>query len=408
MQQKTSNPKTYSSYELDNGLAFKIIEEKYYPFVYTFALYGVGSYNDPPYKKGIAHFMEHLYFRIYLKNKTLDQYTFSKFGTSNAFTTPDYTLFYYRFPSKYQYEGISIESEKIKNFRLKDVDFFVERNIVLEEIKMYEDNPFEMLRNEFLLHFVEGEHPYKFPVIGYKKDILNIRERDIIDLYKNLYVPDNIKFVIGGKVDKNKIKKKIEENFSSVNGKKVEKNIISEPKTNPGYFEIKGKFKNTHILIGFKGPSFRDIEFDVISLFPYLFTDGKTSLFYELIENGLISSTSTIIEESKTENFFFFHFVLPSKRNLKKVLKKTETIFEKIDIEEKHLEGIKKKLIADHLIENEDLFNKCLRLSLCSYYEKDDNLIQNIEELNIKGFYKTLKKRIDISKMSVGVLVGKN
>ncbi len=409
MQPKTSNQAPSSNCNLKNGLSFKIIEDNSYPFVYSLILYGAGSCQDPPYKKGLAHFLEHLYFRIYLKNKTLDEYTFLKYGTNNAFTTPDYTIFYFRFPSKFPYEGLFLEREKLKNFTLNDRDFFIERNVVLEEIKMYQDNPFEIIRNEFLHHFLMDDHPYKFPVIGYKSDILNIREIDIFDFFRNFYIPENMTIVVGGKIKKNRISKKIEEYFSDFKNKKRKKREFLPPvRHKAGYFEMKGKFKNTHILIGFLCPYFKSDEFDVFSLFPHLFTEGKTSLFHKLIENGLISSASTIIEENKIENFLFFHFVLPEKKNLNRVLKKIEKILDKVKVEEDAFRGLKKRAITEYIYEQEDLFNRCLRNTLCTYYKKEDNFIKNIKTLNSENFHKIIKKRIDLQKMAVGVLIGRD
>ncbi|MGF1671185.1 MAG: M16 family metallopeptidase [Balneolaceae bacterium] len=260
-----------TEFTLDNGLHFIIIERHVAPVASFVTFVDVGSANEPVGNTGIAHIFEHMAFKgthyigttdwesekqaieaveaayqawlrekqsantepekleklwkefenaqeeskKYVVNNEFSQIIQKNGGVGlNAFTSADATGYFYSLPQNRAELWFNLEADRFKNpvFR----EFYVEKDVVMEERRMRTDsNPVGRLIEEFLA-VAYSAHPYGNPVIGWPSDIEATTIEDAKRFYDIFYVPDNITIAIAGNVDPDDMRKLAEEYFGDM------------------------------------------------------------------------------------------------------------------------------------------------------------------------------------------------
>ena len=159
-----------------------------------------GSRDETDAKAGVSHLIEHLLF------KGTPSYTalqiaeiFDGIGAElNASTSRENTLVYSRVPSKHLEQALEVIGEMVFSPRFHELD--LEREVVLEEIAMYEDAPQDLVHDLFA-EAVFGSHALGRPVIGTAEVIAKVTRRTIRSYHHAMYVPANIVVAAAGDVD---------------------------------------------------------------------------------------------------------------------------------------------------------------------------------------------------------------
>ncbi len=127
---------------LDNGITI-IFEKRKTPVVSVASSVKFGAQYEKESIKGISHFIEHLVFKGTKKRSVTEipQEIESKGGIINAFTSEEITSYWNKLPSKYFKLGADISRDLILNPLFEEKALERERKVILEEIKMYHDNP---------------------------------------------------------------------------------------------------------------------------------------------------------------------------------------------------------------------------------------------------------------------------
>ena len=161
---------------------------------------GAGSRDETPGQAGVTHFIEHLLF------KGTDRYSALEIaeifdglgGELNAATSREHTLVYARVPDHHLETAVEVMSDMVFSPALAELE--TEREVVLEEIAMYEDTPQELV-HDLISESVFGDHPLGRPVIGTAEVISSIPRDDIAAYHGRLYVPANIVVAAAGNVE---------------------------------------------------------------------------------------------------------------------------------------------------------------------------------------------------------------
>ena len=161
---------------------------------------GAGSRDETPGQAGVTHFIEHLLF------KGTDRYSALEIaeifdglgGELNAATSREHTLVYARVPDHHLETAVEVMRDMVFSPALAELE--TEREVVLEEIAMYEDTPQELV-HDLISESVFGDHPLGRPVIGTAEVISSIPRDDIAAYHGRLYVPANIVVAAAGNVE---------------------------------------------------------------------------------------------------------------------------------------------------------------------------------------------------------------
>lgn len=195
---------THQITTLDNGL--RIVTERF-DRVRSIALsvmVGVGSRNETAEQAGLSHFLEHLLF------KGTDRYTsneidelFDSIGAEiNASTNKEVTTVYARFLDNHLEKAFDVISDMVMRSTFQDID--AERQVVIEEIAMYEDEPSDIVF-DLLGQRVFGDTPLGRRIIGTEQVVGGVSVPEITAYRDAQYVPQNIVIAAAGAVDHDRI-----------------------------------------------------------------------------------------------------------------------------------------------------------------------------------------------------------
>src|SRR5437868_4399319 len=185
--------------EMDSGE--RVISEKV-PRVRSVSIgfwIGAGSRDERNDRAGVSHFIEHLLFkgsRSYDAQQVAE--TFDAMGAElNAATSREHTVVFSRVPDRHVDEALEVMTDMVFAPRFAELD--QEREVVLEEIAMYEDTPQELVHDLFS-EAVFGQHALGRPVIGTAEVISTITRRSIATYHRSMYNGVNIVVSAAGNI----------------------------------------------------------------------------------------------------------------------------------------------------------------------------------------------------------------
>ena len=158
---------------------------------------GAGSRDETDPKAGISHFIEHLLFKgtaSYSAQQIAEIFD-GLGGELNAATSREHTVVYARVPDDKLEVALDVMGEMIFVPAFAELD--AEREVVLEEIAMYEDQPQELV-HDLISEATFGSHPLGRPVIGRAEVISSVTKRAVSAYHRTMYVPGNVVVAAAG------------------------------------------------------------------------------------------------------------------------------------------------------------------------------------------------------------------
>ncbi|WP_067847426.1 M16 family metallopeptidase [Nocardia lijiangensis] len=163
---------------------------------------GVGSRDEGRTVAGAAHFLEHLLFKATPSRSALDiaQAMDAVGGELNAFTAKEQTCYYAHVLDEDLPLAVDLVSDVVLNGLCRSVDVDVERQVVLEEIAMRDDDPEDLVGDAFLTALF-GDHPIGRPVIGSSESIEAMQAGQLRGFHLRRYRPDRMVVAVAGNVE---------------------------------------------------------------------------------------------------------------------------------------------------------------------------------------------------------------
>ena len=186
---------------LDNGLEVLLLEVPDAAVVASTLWYRAGSRDEPAGQGGVAHFLEHMMFKgssAYGPGQ-IDRRTQQLGGSNNAYTSHDATVYYFKMAPRVWREVLRIEADRMAGLTLDPAEVDSERQVILEEIAMYESDPWDALEQAVATAAYDG-HPYGRPVLGTREELLATGRAELAAFHARHYRPDNAVLVVAGAV----------------------------------------------------------------------------------------------------------------------------------------------------------------------------------------------------------------
>jgi predicted Zn-dependent peptidase len=161
---------------------------------------GTGSRNEASAQAGVSHFLEHLLFKgtDRFSSVEIDQIFDGMGAEVNAGTGKETTSIYSRFLDQHLERALDVMADMVLRPAYPDIDS--ERQVVIEEIAMYEDEPSEKV-HDVLATAIFGDHPLGRPIIGTADVIANVPVPDIASYHDGRYVGSNLVVSAAGNLD---------------------------------------------------------------------------------------------------------------------------------------------------------------------------------------------------------------
>jgi predicted Zn-dependent peptidase len=286
--------------ELDSGE--RVISERV-PSVRSISIgfwIGAGSRDERDDRAGVSHFIEHLLFkgsRSYDAQQIAE--TFDAMGAElNAATSREHTMVYSRIPDRHLDEALEVMTDMVFAPAFAELD--QEREVVLEEIAMYEDTPQELVHDLFS-EAVFGSHALGRPVIGTAEVISTVSRRAIAAYHRSMYTGGNIVVAAAGNIQHDRFVSLLErferKSAASSGGPRVRRPLTQAPPPSLR-FERKDT-EQYHLCLGAPGISRSDRRRFAASLLDSILGGSASSrLFQEIREKrGMAYSVYTFASQ---------------------------------------------------------------------------------------------------------------
>jgi predicted Zn-dependent peptidase len=272
--------------ELDSGE--RVISERV-PSVRSVAIgfwIGAGSRDETEAKAGVSHFIEHLLFKgsqAYTAQQIAEIFD-GLGGELNAATSREHTMVYARVPDEHVQTALNVMTDMVFAPAFSELD--AEREVVLEEIAMYEDTPQELVHDLFS-EAVFGRHALGRPVIGTADVISSVTRRVLSTYHRQMYAGGNVVIAAAGNVEHNKLIRMLQraqgEQRPPAGRPRVRRPLVKAPP--PGFRFAKKDTEQYHVCVGAPGIARSDRRRFAASILDSILGGSASSrLFQEIRE----------------------------------------------------------------------------------------------------------------------------
>jgi predicted Zn-dependent peptidase len=176
-----------------------------------------GSRHEPAERGGIAHFVEHMLFKGTTSRSAEDiaQAIDSIGGQLDAFTAKEYASYYIKVLDEHLPLALDILSDIVRNPAFHPEDIEREKKVVVEEIKMVEDTPDDLVHELFTQGFWEN-HPLGRPILGTRETVESFDSALLRSYFANAYTPRNLIVSAVGNLEHARVRDLMEEKFGSL------------------------------------------------------------------------------------------------------------------------------------------------------------------------------------------------
>lgn len=299
----------YNESQLSNGI--RVVTEKI-PYVKSasFGIWvGAGSRYEEKTNSGISHFIEHLLFKGTERRsaKEIAEELDTVGGQLNAFTSKEYTCYYARVLDEHLDIALDVLSDMFFNSKFKQEDIDKERQVVIEEINMYEDTPDEIIHDIFSER-AWPNHPLGRAILGTEESLTSITREDIQDYMNKTYTADNIVLALAGNFDHSKVLEQLELLFGVLKNKKSQIKITI-PDYNPNISNVYKDISQVNICLGTPGLAQADPRLYGLSILNNVLGGSLSSRLVQEIreERGLAYSVFSYHSAFKDTGLFNFY-----------------------------------------------------------------------------------------------------
>ncbi|HOT28114.1 MAG TPA: pitrilysin family protein [Candidatus Ozemobacteraceae bacterium] len=352
---------------LDNGV--KVVAETFSTVqsVSIGMFFRSGVLYEDPRLLGVSHFIEHMMFKGTGKRSPKDiARAFDRIGGYlNAFTAKDYCCYYARVVRDELPTAVEVLADMVRNSAFDADEYERERRVILEEIKMYEDSPDEII-HELLGQTLWPDAPIGRPILGTSATVGAMPREEVIDVYRKQYVSGNLVVCAAGNIDTGEFVGLLEKHLGDLRpGSLAHRKTAPKPDSAATVF--RKNIEQVHVAIGTPGVSYSDESRYAVTLMNAAFGGGMSSrLFQEIREKRGLAYSVYSYHTSFRDTGIFSIYAGTSPDQLPKVLELISTEIERLALKglsKIELEEAKQQLKGNTLIALESTTNRMNRLA---------------------------------------------
>ena len=268
----------------------------------------VGTRHEDMATSGAAHMVEHMLFKGTSTRSARDisDQIEAVGGNMNAYTGREMTAYYCHLLRDDMNLAIDVIGDMIRNSTMPVDEIERERGVILQEIKMYQDTPDDLVMD----YFSEASYPDQSlgaNGLGSPDHIKAMTRDHLMSYMTQKYVPNNFVISVAGNINHDEIVKKIENDFGYMKAG-------AEPQKIPAHYNPSDRIiakdtEQTHIVVGFSAPHRHDDDYTTARVLSVLLGGGMSSrLFQEIREKrGLVYSISSVYDTVSDHGTFGFY-----------------------------------------------------------------------------------------------------
>lgn len=389
---------------LASGLDVCLIANRQAPIVTTVLLYRVGGRDESPGASGSAHFLEHMMFKgsaLYGPGE-IDRRTQSLGGSNNAFTSHDLTAYYFSFSADRWHEALAIERDRMTALTLDAGEVASERQVILEELAMYHDEPWDALELAVQAELFAG-HPYGTPVLGSESDLAAIDRESLAGFHERFYRPANALLVVAGDLGPDSAAK-VEEAFGDLPPATIERPAVAAAPDLGGPRRLERRHGEVaRILLALPAPAPEHPDHAGLRLLATILGGGRTSRLHRaFVDVGqlCLAATSGVAEAEVASHIACSFEVLPGgdPAEVERRLEAELADLRNRPLAEDELERGKQILLADWVFQQERIHQQAITAALALAHgdlEQPETLVRRALECDAGELQRLARRYLD-------------
>ena len=282
---------------------------------------GVGSRDETPAQMGSAHYLEHLLFKGTNRRSALDISAAIEAvgGELNAYTTKEYTTYYARVLDVDLPLAIDVVSDVVTDALIRPEDVDVERDVILEEIAMHDDDHADAVHEQFAATLF-GDSPLGRPILGTTQTIAAISRATINGFYRRRYRPEQMVVAAAGNLDHDEVVRRVRAAFAHLIDPEAAVADVRHPKAArkraADVSVVSRDTEQAHVVMGVRGIPRADDRRYAMSVLSTALGGGMSSrLFQEVREKRALAYSVYSYVQGYSDNGMVGVYVgcLPSK-----------------------------------------------------------------------------------------------
>lgn len=398
--------------KLSNGIPVIVEDIKSINSVSLGIFVKIGGKNENEGEEGISHFIEHLLFKGTKTRsaKDISEEIDNEGGIINAYTSAEKTVYYIQMTSNSLEKGIEILNDMFLNSTFTKENIDRERNVIIEEIKMYDDIPEEVVHEENLRFAITGVQGKS--IAGTPETLKKIGREEIVKYFEDNYKPDNIIVSVAGNMDIDAVIKKLDEGLGRLEDKSSRRIYDGTMKINSGEKRIKKETNQVHLCVNTIGVSNSDENRIAASVISNVLAGNMSSRLFQKIreEKGLAYSVYSYMS-TFDEGGIFTVYAGTTHESYEEVidiiLKEMKDIKEN-GITEKELQKAKNQFLSMVTFGLESSKGKMTRMAnsylLYGYIKPIEEIIDEIEGVTLEKIQEVAKKMFNEKYISKTIL----
>ena len=375
----------------------------------------VGSRYEAEKLSGITHFLEHIVFKGTKRRTAFDiaKSLEALGGDLNAFTSKEHTCFHGLVLKDDWKEAVDVLVDLVSNMKFSKKDFANEKNVIIQEIAMSEDQPDDIIY-DYMLEPVFAGHTVGRPILGSIKSVYGFKENDIYDYYNDNYQGSNLVISCAGNLNHEHLVEFLNKKLKARKTKgEMAKVGTSRPVFSKAMIAKDKATEQTHVLMLLPSTSFRDDLRMEAFIVNSVLGGGMTSRLFQSVREtkGLAYSIQSQLHTMSDVGFITIHAACDGKK-LKELVETTHKELRKLKTKGltlKEVNFFKSQIKGAILLGSEDIENRMNSIAVNELMFKKPKSIADIQKMinsiSVDSVDEYLESHMDLDLLS-GVLLG--
>ena len=243
---------------------------------------GTGSRDEPDALAGASHFLEHLLFKGTERRSAVDiaEAIESVGGDMNAFTAQELTAYYVRVPDSSLTLAVDILSDILWSPAFREDDIECERQVILEEIRMRDDTPDDLVHDLFS-NAMFPHHPIGREVIGSPETVKAMSRADIAGFHSTHYHPSNVVIAVAGNIDHDEVAELVDRALAGAEGQRPPRAPHDGTPAPQPVAVLERPTEQAHIVLGMRSLRRDDPDRYALTVLNQVFGAGMSSRLFQ-------------------------------------------------------------------------------------------------------------------------------
>jgi predicted Zn-dependent peptidase len=266
----------------------------------------VGSAAEPAQHRGISHLLEHMVFKGTPRRtaRAIAEEMDAVGGELNAMTDKETTCFYAHVVDRQLPRAVDVLADMLQHALFASEDVQRERQVVLEEIRMYDDAPSEVLHDRFTRALWRGAN-LGDPTIGFAETVGTLEREDLLAWRAGRYAPATVFVAAAGNLEHDAVVALVGEAFASFAGPATPP-LAEQPRFTPAVDVVLDETEQAYVMLGTPGLALRDERRYALSVLDTLLGGGMSSRLFQSVreERGLAYEIGTFQQGYREAGLF--------------------------------------------------------------------------------------------------------